>query len=974
MIARGDDIFTQFRTYERVLDPDLIRDYMETLWGFGSPGDRPSYLLLIGDHEDGSCTTIGPWFLPTFVENALGYGNDEWYAYFDEPRETPSTLPDMLVGRLSVRDTDNLQDMLDLIEEYEAPVIGQGPASLQYRRYLTRLAGSDHHGTFTSDNWEPSVEWTESLKNWLGYQWDNYYCGDGEDTWDTYPPNPDGSRMTSADWVDACVNVFNRGSQVAFYSDHGDFHMFSAGLNWEAGGPDNFGVPDSTFNDDDVIALGTFPDHWHPFILMLCCTSGTFNHTQYDHENSNTYTCLCHEPTDGLPSYDFRSDCLAEDFTRNTEGGAIGVYASSTASGITENNLCGKNILDSFFANGNTQQGAAIAGGRLSCLYFFWNGTSFSKGLGQYNLLGDPALDCGDRVKYRNMCDLIISPEDLNRNLYPTKPVSGGVGEIEFSVTTRNAGAVSSGTFDIDLTVEWNGTQYVLTKRCIDGLAPGEEGEFRFTWSLPSAFEDGDQVVLSAIADPDELCSDSWRPNNSASGASFRITDAYPNEDNWPVRVPGSVMCPPLVADIDGNGDLEIIALSGMHVMAFDEVTGHSIWSTGPYSFIEDEDRGGFTVAAVGDVCGDSNNEIVVDTQDELLVLNSSNGSVLYSFQHGNQQGNLLRGPHGVTLADIFPEKGKLEIAFVCPEETNDPLSLFILSVERNMLIEVDQEALPASYSTYSREWITAADVNSDNSQELVLSYSWYVLGSGYSSGIWIYDHVDGTQQSGFVDNWSQSESAQTAGIQATGDIAGNADQIALSRQRTGTNGQAWVFDPDDLSTHQTCTQPSNPSNYIQCCVLADWDQGVPGLDRIIAPAENQCMAWDEDREIATGWNSPYGLSSTCTIVPMPALANLIAEPGFQTSEVIVGTKDGWINAYNATHLPVEGLGFPYQLPSEVIGGYVAADIDLDGKLELVFGTMDNYLHVWELGSCPVGYAPWPMTQHDAMRTGALQN
>ena len=26
------------------------------------------------------------------------------------------------------------------------------------------------------------------------------------------------------------------------------------------------------------------------------------------------------------------------------------------------------------------------------------------------------------------------------------------------------------------------------------------------------------------------------------------------------------------------------------------------------------------------------------------------------------------------------------------------------------------------------------------------------------------------------------------------------------------------------------------------------------------------------------------------------------------------------------------------------------------------------------LDSCATGYAPWPMTQHDAMRTGALEN
>ena len=41
-------------------------------------------------------------------------------------------------------------------------------------------------------------------------------------------------------------------------------------------------------------------------------------------------------------------------------------------------------------------------------------------------------------------------------------------------------------------------------------------------------------------------------------------------------------------------------------------------------------------------------------------------------------------------------------------------------------------------------------------------------------------------------------------------------------------------------------------------------------------------------------------------------------------------------------------------------------------KVEVVFGTTDNYLHVWEFGECEEGYAPWPQCQHDAGRTGVL--
>lgn len=76
--------------------------------------------------------------------------------------------------------------------------------------------------------------------------------------------------------------------------------------------------------------------------------------------------------------------------------------------------------------------------------------------------------------------------------------------------------------------------------------------------------------------------------------------------------------------------------------------------------------------------------------------------------------------------------------------------------------------------------------------------------------------------------------------------------------------------------------------------------------------------------------------------------------------------------AFHEDGYPLLSLGFPYTLPSSIYGGFAIADIDNDGYVEVVFGTMDNYLHVWELGECAAGYAPWPQCQHDAARTGVL--
>lgn len=479
LIANIADIIEEYGTSDPYfISADIIRDYTEALWGWSTPGDRPTYLLLIGDHDDPGCTTY-PYCLPTKEYlTPEGYGNDEWLVLFDEPREVISSLPDMIVGRLPVTETETLQDMFNLIESYESEAVPPYPENLINRRRITRLAGTDHGGTFTYDDWKPSVGWTDSLRTWMGYDWDNYYCGDGEDTHNSKPPNPDGSSMTSEDWVDACNTVFERGSQIAFYSDHGDFHMFSAGLDWEE---ENFGLPESTFNDLDVLELTPDPDHWTPFVLMLCCTAGTFNHTEYEHEHINAWQCLCYS-RNASPPYDFSTDCLAEDFIKHTECGAIGVFAGSNSSYIYIYKFYGKGILTAVSERGITRMGDAILSARLQHLDVFTSNSCGLRGLAQFNLLGDPAADIGDRMKYRDCCDLIISPSDLEMNLYPTMSVDGA-SPVVLCATVRNAGWQDAESFTVTLEVmDGSGIHDILTAQC-SGLAAGDETTLEFQWN-----------------------------------------------------------------------------------------------------------------------------------------------------------------------------------------------------------------------------------------------------------------------------------------------------------------------------------------------------------------------------------------------------------------------------------------------------------------------------------------------------------
>ncbi|PIE52917.1 hypothetical protein CSA37_04545 [Candidatus Fermentibacteria bacterium] len=950
LIATSDKIFWQFRTNEPIITPNMIRDFTETLWNFGTPGDRPSYLLLIGDHEDGSCTTIGPWFLPT-AESSCGFGNDEWYAYFDEPRSVYASMPDMIVGRLSTREAANLQDMIDLIEEYEAPVTISVPANMQYRRYITRLAGTE------TDHWYPSARWTKALADWLGYQWDNYHCGDGEDD----PPNSDGSDMTSAEWVDACNTVFNRGSQVAFYADHGDFHLFNAGLNEEL---ENFGVPDSCFDNLDVADLGTFADHLPPFILMLCCSSGTFNHTQYQHDNRSPGICLCREPVNqtSLPPYDLGPACLAEEFIRNTDGGAIGVFASSYESG--NSGYLGRAIIRNLFCNGHTRQGDAIAAGRLDMLYWYWVGEWFNKDLGRFNLFGDPALDTGDRVKFRDHCDLIISPDDMTLNIYPTMTVDGS-GTVVFSVVVRNAGWLAAGPFMLTMEITDNsGMSEMLSNQC-SGLEPGVETKIDFVWEATWFTPPGILNIKVTASDPGGQTPDSWLPNNSAE-TEFKIRDFYPNQDGWPVPLNQSVLVPPVLCDFDGNSSngLEIVLATSQKLLVFDDSSPQwPVWESDRRQLFHNLGTGlRATVPVAGNVCGNADPEIVIDTKTHLLVYSNTSTSPVASFSHA---GGWFRTIHSVSLGD-FVSESSLETRDEVVVIRDDDLTVF--DVSGSSLVPIRTKQLPGiSNALLINSWSALEDVNGDGTPEIITRVKWYTVGSPPQTEYYVYDYAADSfiSQREWQENWVT--------IPAVGGLSGG-NMIAVPTDESAQfSNPAWLLNPVNLATQVPCQgNPGRESYHVPYCVMADWDPTHHGPDHVIANTENQCFAWN-----ANGYhrsNFPYlytdeGLSQP----PFPALGELNDQDDNEYADILAATQEGVVYGISSGGNTLIDLGFPYTLPSSVQGGFVIADIDLDGKVEVVFGTMDNYLHVWELGSCSTGYAPWPQCQHDAARTGVLE-
>lgn len=134
-----------------------------------------------------------------------------------------------------------------------------------------------------------------------------------------------------------------------------------------------------------------------------------------------------------------------------------------------------------------------------------------------------------------------------------------------------------------------------------------------------------------------------------------------------------------------------------------------------------------------------------------------------------------------------------------------------------------------------------------------------------------------------------------------------------------------------------------------------------------------QLKAWRADGSVVSGFENvtfvtdPEAVAAGAT-QSTPVVGDV---DGDGRPEIILGAEDGQLYAWN--HDGTQAAGFPIQTAGEVRGSAALGDIDGDGRVEVVMAGWDKNLYVWDLdGQAAAALLPWPFFRHDAQNRGNL--
>lgn len=340
------DIYNQFSW--GLNDPVAIRDFLACAYHRWPEGERPLFVLLVGDatpdfRNRGDFDNRNT--LPTFYRidpagsETNTYATDDFFTYLDPPSGALDWAPDLTIGRLPACDPGETETMVRKIVEYETE-----PEYGPWRKRLLFLA-DDHIKRGYSCNLDPfqfdHMRNTERLADSIP---DLYDCDKVYEV--EYPLTPAFQRPEAKK---AYIDKINEGFLLSCFIGHGGIDKL---------------CDEGLLTSSDVTTEKMRNEKRPHLFTAFSCAVGSFDLTG--------------------------GNCLPEKLLKLPEGGAIGAYAASENTFGLPNRTLTENIFYSLFQDVSITIpfGMAILETKVAQGTSVYQNTNNEK----YNLLGDPVF------------------------------------------------------------------------------------------------------------------------------------------------------------------------------------------------------------------------------------------------------------------------------------------------------------------------------------------------------------------------------------------------------------------------------------------------------------------------------------------------------------------------------------------------------------------------------------------------------